>query len=220
MQINLFHPVIKKVIPWVGWVLFIICLLIKCDNEKETITIPEVIGGGKPITEIVHVPVNVPVEVPKWYKDTKKEKELNDSLKARQKRIKLYEEEVAWMQEEFAYMDSVQKAQAYKEATSLKNFSAKYEDDKIEIAMQGIVRGEVKEISPFYRIKEQKVDIPASKNRLLLGFGAGTNFELSQFTAKTNLSLQNKKGNIYTLSYQRMGQQNFGLIEYNFTLIK
>lgn len=220
MQINLFHPVIKKVIPFVGWALFIICLLIKCNNEKTEIVIPEKIGSLKTQTIIKHDSIIVSLEIPKWYKDTKKEKELLDSIEAKEIRIKLYQEEFEFMQDEYKFMDSVEKANAYKIATTPKNFSSSFNDDFIELNIQGVVMGsQVKEITPFYKIKEQKIQV-TKKSKLLLGFGGGSNFQLNQFVAKTNLSLQNKKDNIYTLSYQRIGQQNFGLFEYNFNLIK
>lgn len=210
-----------ELIKWAGWVLFIMCVTLHNCNNVTEITIPEKPGSFAPDVEVVHVPVDTIIEVPKWYKDIRTEIQLQREAKEREERIKLYEEEVEWMREEFAYMDSVQKANAYKEATAVKQFRSVFDNDTITIDIRGIVRGEVKEIKPYYLIKEQKVIVPDSrKNNMLFGFGAGTNFELNTFTAKANLSLLTKKQNIYTLSYQRVGNQNFGLIEYNFSLLK
>jgi hypothetical protein len=208
-----------EIFKWTGWVLFIIFLLLnKCNNVTD-IVIPEKPGSFSPDIQIVHVPIDSIIEVPKWYKDTKTEKQLANELKNKEERIKLYEEEISWMQGEFAYMDSIQKANAYKEATSLKQFNSVFENDTIIINIRGIVRGEVKEIQPYYLIKEQTISIPDNKKiNLLLGAGVGMSTEMNQFTAKVNLSLQNKQQNIYTISYQRIGEQNFGLIEYNFKL--
>lgn len=220
MQINLFHPVIKKVIPWVGWVLFIIYLLIKCDNEKE-ITIPAVVGGGKPITNVLHVPVDRPIEVPKWYKDVKKEKELFEDNKKLDERVKGYQKTVDSMAIAFSKLDSISKSNAYMEAIKLNRFSTEFEDDYLKLNIQGVVRGEVQEITPAYMIKEQKITIEDLRKRyLLFGGGAGISTNGNMFTGKINLSLQNKKGSLYTASFQRMGNQNFGLIEYNFRLTK
>jgi hypothetical protein len=220
MQINLFHPVIKKVIPWIGWVLFIICLLIKCNPSEKEIVIPEKVGSFTPETEIIHVPVEKTIFKPKWYKDTKSERELKKEIEEQNEKIKVYDEEIEWMRGEFAYMDSIQKAEAYNNATKLNKFSTDFEDDYLKLNIQGIVRGEVKEITPHYLIKEQKIKVSSEKIKLLGGVGVGTNFELNQFTYKLNLGLQNKKHNIYRISYQRMGNQNFGLIEYDFNLIR
>jgi hypothetical protein len=208
-----------EIFKWAGWVLFIIFLLLnKCNNVTDVV-IPEKPGSFAPDIQVVHVPVDSNIEVPKWYKDTKTEKQLANELKDREERIKVYEEELSWMQGEFAYMDSIQKANAYKEAISLKEFNSVFENDTIIIDIKGIVRGEVKEIQPYYLIKEQTISIPNNKKiNLLLGAGTGISTEMNQFTAKVNLSLQNKQQNIYTISYQRIGEQNFGLIEYNFKL--
>jgi len=208
-----------EIFKWAGWVLFIICLsLNKCDDVTDVV-IPEKPGKFPPDIQIVHVPVDSIIEVPKWYKDVTTEKQLKKDLKEREERIKLYEEEISWMQGEFAYMDSIQKANAYKEAISLKEFNSVFENDTIIIDIRGIVKGEVKEIFPYYLIKEQKISIPDNKKiNLLLGAGVGINKEMNQFVSKLNLSLQNKKQNIYTISYQRIGEQTFGLFEYNFKL--
>jgi hypothetical protein len=220
MQINLFYTLAKKFLPWAGWVLFIIVILIKCDNSQKEIIIPEKIGNFKPDTEIVHVPVEKIVYKPKWYKDVRTEKELKKEIKEQNERIKVYDEEIELMKAEFAYMDSIQKSEAFSNAIKLNKFSTEFEDDLIKLNIQGIVRGEIKEITPFYLIKEQKINVPAEKRKLLIGAGVGTNFDLNQFTYKLNLSLQNKNQNIYRASYQRIGDQNFGLFEYDINLIK
>lgn len=207
-----------EIIKWSGWVLFFICIVIKCDTKE--IIIPEKIGDLPTSIEIVHVPVDRVIPKPIWYKDSKKEKELQAEVDEQNERIKVYDEEVEWMRDEFAYMDSLQKANAYNEATKLNRFSTDFEDENLRITVQGIVRGEVKEITPYYLIKEQKINVSEGKRKLLIGAGLGSSFELNQFTYKVNLSLQNKSQNIYRASYQRIGNQNFGVLEYDINLIK
>jgi chaperonin GroEL (HSP60 family) len=190
------------------------------DNDQKEIIIPERIGNFAPKTEIIHVPVEKTIFKPKWYKDTKTEKELKKEIEEQNERIKVYDEEIEWMKEEFAYMDSIQKAEAFSNAIKLNKFSTEFEDDYLKLNIQGIVRGEVKEITPIYLIKEQKISIPSEKIKLLVGAGIGSNFELNQFTYKFNIGVQNKKQNIYRASYQRIGNQNFGVLEYDINLIK
>jgi len=211
-----------EIFKWSGWVLFIICLIVcRCGKEQTEIVIPAHVGDFKPDTQIVHVPVDRTVEVPKWYKDSKKEKELNERNKQLDERIKGYQKTVDSMVVAFHELDSIGKMNAYLEATSLNKFSTEFEDDRIKLFIQGVVRGEVQEITPAYMIKEQKIPIEDLRKRyLLLGGGAGMSTEMNTFTAKMNLSLQNKKGSLYTASFQRIGNQNFGLIEYNFRLTK
>jgi len=209
-----------EIVKWLGWILFFICLSIKCDSEQKEIIIPERVGGFTPKTEIVHVPVETTIFKPKWYRDSKTEKQLKKEIEEQNERIKVYDEEIEWMKGEFAYMDSIQKAEAFNNAIKLNKFSTEFEDDYLVLDIQGIVRGEVKEITPSYLIKEQKINVPIEKRKLLIGAGVGSNFDLNQFTYKLNLSLQNKSQNIYRVSYQRIGNQNFGLVEYDINLIK
>lgn len=211
---------IIELIKWLGWVLFIVCFF-KCKPDSKEILIPEYVGSFKPKVEIVQIPVNKTLEVPKWYKDVKTEKELFQKNKELNERISVYQKEVDSLIINYNTLDSLERINAYIEANKLNKFSAEFDDDRIKLFVEGVVRGEVKELTPSYMIKEQKINIDdLKKNSLFLGLGAGISSEMNQFTAKANLSLQNKKENIYTISFQRIGNQNFGLFEYNFKIKK
>ena len=55
---------------------------------------------------------------------------------------------------------------------------------------------------------------------MLTGGGIGINKELNQGTWKANVGFQNKKGNIIRGSFQRIGNQDYYLAEYDFSLFK
>ena len=71
--------------------------------------------------------------------------------------------------------------------------------------IDGIVQGEVKEITPSYIWKKQEVEVPVKTKetffRLLGGLEIGNNISLSNPIFKANLGVQNRKGNIITGSY-------------------
>ena len=78
-------------------------------------------------------------------------------------------------------------------------------DDNLLLNIDGIVQGEVKEITPSYTIKPKKVEVQVKPKetvfRLLGGLEVGNNTKLDGFAAKANLMLQNKKGNIISGSF-------------------
>jgi hypothetical protein len=86
----------------------------------------------------------------------------------------------------------------------LNNFSAKFENDDIEINMNGVAEGTVKEITPSYKIKERKVETAVKEKqvafRMLGGVEVGNTVVLDKFAVKANLMFQNKKGNIFSAS--------------------
>ena len=65
-----------------------------------------------------------------------------------------------------------------------------------------------------YTIKAKSIDLPYQKSfryRILAGGEVGINKELNQGVIKANLMFQNKKGNIISGSYQKIGSQEYYL---------
>jgi hypothetical protein len=201
MQINLFQINYKKILLYLGWILFFLCLWFKgcnSDNEKSSVTIKEVTKTLPPDTIVK----NVPIEIEKWYKDQKAENKLKNDIKEMYSRLLNYQEETEWMQEEFAHKDSLQQAEAYMRSIAVKMFESNFEDEYLKLKINGILAGgEVKEITPTYTIKERKVNAPQTKFRLLAGGGIGLNKELNQGVYKFDLGFQNAKGNILRFGY-------------------
>jgi hypothetical protein len=100
--------------------------------------------------------------------------------------------------------DSIKKL-LFAKAVKLNAFSSKFEDENIKINVNGIVQGEVKEITPNYTIKEKKVEVQIQPKetvfRLLAGAEIGDKITLNAFMAKANLHFQNRKGNLLSLGY-------------------
>lgn len=140
-------------------------------------------------------PINVPINnsVVKEYLTT--ENPINPKLLAENEKLK----------QDFAKAnDSIKKLQ-FAKAVQLNEFSTDFEDDNIVLNINGIVQGTVKEITPNYKIKEKKVEVPVKVKetvfRLLVGGEIGNNTKLDGFAAKANLMLQNRKGNIVSGSF-------------------
>lgn len=93
----------------------------------------------------------------------------------------------------------------FAKAVQQNEFSTDFEDENIVLNINGIVQSTVKEITPNYKIKERKVDVPVKPKktvfRLLVGGEIGNNTKLDGFAAKGNLMPQNKKGNIISGSF-------------------
>jgi hypothetical protein len=116
--------------------------------------------------------------------------------------------------------DSIQKIM-YDKAIELKSFNQTFEDDKLKADIFGLVRGEVQLLKLDYTIKPQTIELPKQKEtflRILAGGGVGINKELNQLTYKANLGFQNKKGNIISGAYQKIGSEEYFLAEYDFSV--
>lgn len=189
-----------------GVVVFI--LMRSCKEEK--ITIPESVSKFETKTEIQQTPINASktVEVPKWYKDTKKEKELKQELNAYVERVKLYEEEINQAIDYFTFQDSLSKIEIYKKSQQLNEFTQIWEDDLSELTVTGVVQGHIKEITPYLRIKEREISKPKEKNFSLSG-GLGTDFNAQSPVLKVGAGYKN-----YKFDYLKINNQNFGVISY------
>lgn len=218
-QINLFDKRISKSLLYLGWVLFFLCLWFKgCSNgQKVSNTQVKIKEVTKTLPSDTLVKV-VPITVEQWYKDLRTEEKLKSDIKEMYSRLLNYEEETAWMQEEFAHKDSLQKAELYRLATQLKTFESQFEDENIKLTINGILAGgNVKEITPTYTIKERKVNVPQTKFRLLAGGGISNTPNLDKPLFNANLGFQNAKGNILRIGYD---SEKRIFVGYDFSLFK
>jgi hypothetical protein len=159
---------------------------------KVEVTVPEVkrrLESKKPVHFKLNLPKNDKSKI------VKVENPINQQLLAENERLKL-----AFAKE----TDSLKKQLAYEKAVALNNFSTKFEDENLELNIEGVVQGEVKEITPSYKIKERKVETAVKEKqvafRMLGGVEVGNTLVLDKFAVKANLMFQNKKGNVFSAS--------------------
>lgn len=203
MQINPFSPIIKEAFKYLGWFLLFIFLWFNgCShNEKSstttTVTVPETKGkfeAKKPThTPITNSVINKSLTTEKG--SFSRSQEVDKKLLAENEKLK----------QDFAKAsDSIKKLQ-FDKAIQLNEFSTTFDDENLTLNINGIVQGEVKEITPNYTIKEKKVEVKVKPKetvlRLLVGGEIANNTKLDGFAAKANLMLQNRKGNILTASF-------------------
>lgn len=196
--------------------LIVVLLLNQCESETtySTVTTPEV-SGTLPTNhseKIVHDTVYIP-------KGTKG----NTIIPTNSDSLQVYKDELDFAVDRFAYeKDSLQKLLLFKNAISLKSFTTNFEDDFLKLELNGIVSGELKEVTPTYTIKSQKVDVkvPEVKFRLLAGGGFGVNKEFNQTLYKANIGWQKQSGNVYRVSYLNVNGQPYGVFEVDLSLFK
>ena len=202
-QINLQSPLLREFLKYLGWILLVFVLWFRsCSHtEKSSATakviVPEVIGKFE-----AKKPVNVPIVNQSKSTPLKKGETIYKDNPIDQKLIAENEKLKADFAKE---KDSLKRIIAYNKAVQLNKFSSDFEDENVVININGIVQGEVKEITPGYKIKEKKVEVMVKPKetvfRLLGGMELGNNTKLDGFAAKANLMLQNKKGNIISGSF-------------------
>lgn len=155
---------------------------------KVEVTVPEV-SGTLPTQYPINTPIAKKTNLPKigksYFDKSKKAIVQNDSFQV----------------DAIHSDDSIQKEPCEQQ---LNNFSAKFENDDIEINMNGVAEGTVKEITPSYKIKERKIETTVKEKqvafRMLGGVEVGNTLVLDNFAVKANLMFQNKKGNIFSAS--------------------
>ena len=175
-------------------------------KENITITTPEIVNK---ITDTIvkHSSIEIPVEVSKWYKDTKTEKELKIELQERENRIKNYKENYELAIDDFLTADSLLRIEKFKKATELRNFESIKEDDQVIINTKGIVSGEVKEIETYYKIKSQNYTIPIKSKNISLSAGLGADFINNGPVIKIGAGYKNYK-------FDYLPSQKIGIISY------
>ena len=122
--------------------------------------------------------------------------------------------------------DSLQK-KLYADAVTIKDYTQdfiKYKDEITKkdtiykINVSGAVRGTILNMKLDNTQFEHTIELPYQKSfrwRVLGGGEVGINKELNQGVIKANLMFQNKKSNITSLSYQKIGNSEFVLVGFN-----
>ncbi len=206
---------LKKSFPYLIIVALLVFLFLKdCSNAPTTkpqiITTPKIEAKFEPIKPI-HTPI-VKKDLGQNLSKNDKSKNTaipppmiikNDSL------LKSYQREI----------DDLKKELLFKKAIQLNKFDTKFEDDNLIININGIVQGEVQEITPSYVIKPKEIEVQPKevKFRMLAGLEVGNTLLFNKPLFKANIGFQNAKGNMITASYDTE-QRIF--IGYNFTVFK
>ena len=208
-QINLQSPYIKEFMKYLGWILLFIVLWFKgCSGSTPTpqiakVIVPEVKGtfqAKNPVHQAVLIKANSPQlknSVVKDYLTTGKENlqvenPIDKNLIAENEKLK----------NDFAKANDCIKKLSFNKAIQLNKFSTNFEDENIIINVNGVVQGEVKEITPNYTLKPKEQPKPKETVfRLLGGLELGNTVKLDNFTVKANLKFQNRKGNIISGSF-------------------
>jgi len=200
---NIFKMEITKSLLSEYWKIIVIVILLcvillmrKCEPNPSyaTVTIPEKKGVFKPEKPTHKEVVKFKDKI--VYKDG-----INSVVENPLNEILLKENEI--LKDQFKVVDSVNKILLYEKAIQINQFSTKFEDDNLLLNIEGLVRGEVQEITPSYTIKEKKIQVPEKSVvfRFSGGLEVGNNLQLDKLSIKGNLGLQGKKGDIYTISY-------------------
>lgn len=204
-QINLFTPfwaVFLKYLAFFAVGFFVAIWFRGCSGTTPTpqivkVTVPEVKGtfeAKKPVHEPIVINANKTANVQKG-KTIYKKNPIDKKLIAENEKLK----------SDFAKANDSIKQLSFNKAIQLSKFSTKFEDEDIVLNINGIVQGEVKEITPNYIIKEKKIEVPVKQKetvfRLLGGLELGNNTQLDDFKVKANLMFQNRKGNIISGSF-------------------
>ncbi len=222
-QINLFTPFWKESLKYLGWVLLLIVLAVsRCSKsgaepQVVKVEVPEVIGdfeSKKPThVQIITKSVHDTVVMYKKGQNVYMNNPIDQKLLAENKKLKT----------DYALAsDSVKQLKFYK-AIQLNKFSTNFEDENLIIDINGIVQGEVKEITPNYTIKKKTLSVPVKSKetvfRVLAGGAVGVNKELNQAVYKLDLNFQNRKGNIISGEFLRVGDQSYGMVGFKKSII-
>jgi hypothetical protein len=213
-QINIF--VIKKIVPYLGWILLFLLLFFRGCNSTtpQIVKVPEITNVLQTDTIVKHEVV----EVQKLIKDRTNENKLSKDIIEMYERLANYQEEIDYLHDAYKYADSVQKDSLYKLATKLKAFESNYEDDFLKLKINGIIaNNEVKEITPQYTIKEREISVKNKEVyfRLLAGGGLKSSINFDKPIFYGNFGFQNSKGNILRFGYDTEKRYSIG---YDFSI--
>lgn len=115
------------------------------------------------------------------------------------------------------YLASQSKDSLYAEAIAEQDYHIPFEDSLIKTDSYIKAQGKVLSFKQDYTIKEQKIPYRPKETvlRLLGGFEVGNTIQLNDFSAKANIMLQNRKGNILSAGYDTNERIWIG---YNFSI--
>ena len=200
MQIHLSDSRIKTFIKsYLGWILFFLMVWLNAGAGKEIKTVkvivPTVTGkleSKKPELK----PIEIKQE-PIGKKDRLIYKENPFNI--------ILAEENTKLKADYSRMSDSLKSKAYDKAIELNTFSYKSEDKYLKLTIDGIVRGEVGEITPSYTIKEQESEVFVKEKlpglKVLGGVEVGNTKTLDNLSFKGSVLFQNRKGNIISAGY-------------------
>lgn len=197
-------------------ILFIILWFQGCFDHKtddtiiiETKPIKVITPAGKPKSIIIHDTVFIKKLFPQDIS-----KKDADYYKSETKRVLAEYDSL-----DLAFRnanDSLQQV-IYEKSIQPKAFTQTWETDTLKSTVFGMHSGEIfsMQLKSEIKSRKQEIQIPQTRFRLLAGLGIGINKDLNQGVIKANLSIQNKKGNILTASYLKVGSGKFFLGEYS-----
>lgn len=218
-QINLFTSFWKEAIKYLGWILLFVVLWFRgcsAENVKPQIVkieVPEVKAKFVP-KKPVHEPASSKMERTATGKEILQvENPIDEKLIAENEKLK----------SDFAKAnDSIKKLQ-FSKAIHLNKFSTNFEDENLILNIEGIVQGEVKEVTPGYTIKKKTIEVPVKQKetvfRVLAGGAVGVNKELNQAAYQLDLNFQNRKGDIISAEYLNVGGQSFGMVGFKKSIL-
>ena len=197
MSINSYSPLWKEFLKYLGWILLFVFLWFRgCSGSAPSTQIAKVIVPEVKGTFEAKKPVHEPVLIKaKKGKITFIKNPIDKKLIAENEKLK----------SAFAKANDSIKQLSFNKAIQLNKFSTKFEDENLLLNINGVVQGEVKEITPNYTIKEKKIEIPVKVKetvfRILGGLEVGNTAQLDAFKLRANLMFQNRKGNIISGSF-------------------
>lgn len=130
-------------------------------------------------------------------------------------------EENKKLKSDYSKMSDSLKSKAYDKAIELNIFSYKSEDKYLKLTIDGIVRGEVQQITPIYEIKEREAEAIVKQTylRVLAGGSVGINKDLNQGVYKLDVDFQNQKGDIISVEYLRVNNQDYGVVGFKKSIL-
>ena len=187
--------------------------------QVVTVTVPEVVGSFK-----AQKPVNQPVDIypilSNFVKNKGNQNLVDTSTNLVDTSVKLFEENES-LKQAFAKENDSLKTLLFERAIQLNNFSTKFEDENLELNINGVVQGEVKEITPNYKIKQREIKAEIKCRETAFRVLAGAKIGIPTSNAivlplQADLMFQNRKGNVLSVGYDNIGTIWVG---YNFSIL-
>ena len=197
-----------KLIPYVIIAILLFVLFFRgCgDQGSTTITTPEIEGDFEE-QEPIYIKGKDSI-ITKW-------KTLTDTIEVETKNPANDSLDLAYKSAK-----DLERYKLFRSATQIKTFKNTFEDEYLKLSLTGSVQGDLLGITPKYTIKSQKIEVPETSLRFLIGGGIGNNLSFNDFTYRVNLGIQNAKGNIIRAGYSRMRGQDYIFIGYDFSLFE
>lgn len=165
-----------------------------CSGESETqiVTIPEKSGSMPEVNNPAPTPAPEKEYVYKYYDRIKR-----DTVQVVTQNPIDYELLAKYLK------DTTNQPQHYADAIQQREYHIPQEDSVLKTDNYISARGEVLSFKQSYTIKPQKVAVKPKETvlRMLGGVEVGNTKEFNDFSAKANLMMQNRKGNIFSVGY-------------------